>query len=268
MKRHLADTTDIVRDPVTAPASKRAMLRRERELAGADAALALPSMTGLAPELLALFTRNLRVAAPEAAAPEEERAEAPDTGAADFSLGAEPSDFQPEAPLAGEGEVEPEAEREEEVEMPLPSAETEQTVLNDKALKMLHFLNHQFTREKTETLSYNSMVSGKKTKTVAGTFYQLLVLKTLNYIDVKQPAPFGDIAITPTVSCFSPCLMYLNLLYSLIDSLQRGTRCSSSARGDPRVNPRTQANNEKIVIVRLLTPPSSNISAFQKCDRM
>lgn len=43
------------------------------------------------------------------------------------------------------------------------------------------------------------MVSGKKTKTVAGTFYQLLVLKTLNYIDVKQPAPFGDISITPTV---------------------------------------------------------------------
>ncbi len=101
-------------------------------------------------------------------------------------------------PPAEEAEAEA-AEREEEVEMPLPGAGAEETVLNEKALKMLHFLNHQFKQQRTETLSYHNMIAGKKTKTVAGTFYQLLVLKTLNYIDVKQPAPYADISITPTV---------------------------------------------------------------------
>ncbi len=55
MKRHLADTADIVRESVTAPASKRAMLRKERELAGADAALGMPALTGKPNAPLALL---------------------------------------------------------------------------------------------------------------------------------------------------------------------------------------------------------------------
>lgn len=61
-----------MREPVLAPATKKAMLRKERELAGLERLLRAPLLVGLAPELQALFVRNLTV------------------GQADITLAAEP----------------------------------------------------------------------------------------------------------------------------------------------------------------------------------
>ena len=38
----------------------------------------------------------------------------------------------------------------------------------------------------------------KHRRTVAGAFLQMLVLKSLNYVDLKQPEPYADITITKT----------------------------------------------------------------------
>jgi chromatin segregation and condensation protein Rec8/ScpA/Scc1 (kleisin family) len=51
-----------------------------------------------------------------------------------------------------------------------------------------------------EVLKYQDMVDGKLRKTVAGTFFELLVLKTMDVIDVRQDQPYGDIFVTKTVS--------------------------------------------------------------------
>lgn len=46
----------------------------------------------------------------------------------------------------------------------------------------------------------NNFIRGKKAHTVAGTFFELLVLKTKDHIDLKQEAPYADILISKTVS--------------------------------------------------------------------
>jgi hypothetical protein len=60
MRAQLDNTSDITREQiVTAPATKHAMRRKERELMGVDHLFTLPVIEGLAPELIELFTRNL-----------------------------------------------------------------------------------------------------------------------------------------------------------------------------------------------------------------
>lgn len=44
----------------------------------------------------------------------------------------------------------------------------------------------------------------KNRKTVAGAFFQLLVLKSLNYVDLKQPEPYADITVTKTAHFDEP----------------------------------------------------------------
>jgi chromatin segregation and condensation protein Rec8/ScpA/Scc1 (kleisin family) len=39
---------------------------------------------------------------------------------------------------------------------------------------------------------------------VAGSFFQLLVLKSHNYVDLKQPEPYADITITRTAQFDEP----------------------------------------------------------------
>jgi hypothetical protein len=64
-------TGDIVRDVEPAPASKKAIRRKQREIAGASAIFQNPIIEGLAPQLLNLFSRNLTVSIPELKAREE-----------------------------------------------------------------------------------------------------------------------------------------------------------------------------------------------------
>jgi len=42
-------------------------------------------------------------------------------------------------------------------------------------------------------------VAGQPKKVVAGTFFEFLVLKTRNRIDLKQEQPYGDILVSKTV---------------------------------------------------------------------
>jgi cohesin complex subunit SCC1 len=57
-------------------------------------------------------------------------------------------------------------------------------------------------REKMEhksKVSYNNLTAGaRKRRTAAGCFFEVLQLKTWDYIDVKQREPYGDITITKT----------------------------------------------------------------------
>ncbi len=60
---------------------------------------------------------------------------------------------------------------------------------------MGRFLQNSFGTDK-QSLDYNAMIVGKKRKTVVGTFFELLVLKSRDIIDVKQDEPYGRIIIT------------------------------------------------------------------------
>jgi cohesin complex subunit SCC1 len=49
---------------------------------------------------------------------------------------------------------------------------------------------------KQRTVSYNALSEGVTRRTAAGFFFELLQLKTLNYIELNQNKSYGDIAIS------------------------------------------------------------------------
>lgn len=61
---------------------------------------------------------------------------------------------------------------------------------------MQKFLEKSF--KESEELSYQKLVENRKRSTVAQTFFELLVLKSRNIIDLKQEQPYGEILITKT----------------------------------------------------------------------
>ncbi|EFA86705.1 hypothetical protein PPL_00508 [Heterostelium album PN500] len=64
---------------------------------------------------------------------------------------------------------------------------------------MHNVLNSYFSTSKSTTIQFNSLVSDKQTRVaVAGTFYELLVLKTKGLVQVQQDESYGDILITKT----------------------------------------------------------------------
>jgi cohesin complex subunit SCC1 len=52
--------------------------------------------------------------------------------------------------------------------------------------------------ETQESVGFMGMARGRKKRTAAGCFFELLQLKTWNYIDVKQDTAYGDIRVTKT----------------------------------------------------------------------
>ena len=62
---------------------------------------------------------------------------------------------------------------------------------------MQKFLEKSF--KESEELSYQKLVENRKRSTVAQTFFELLVLKSRNIVDLKQEQPYGEILITKTV---------------------------------------------------------------------
>mmetsp|Transcript_30880 Transcript_30880/g.77539 ORF Transcript_30880/g.77539 Transcript_30880/m.77539 type:complete len:262 (+) Transcript_30880:57-842(+) len=79
---------------------------------------------------------------------------------------------------------------------PLMQAYTTHESWSANTLKMHKFLDRVLTTQ--ENVSYEQIVEGKKRKTVAQSFFELLVLKTGGFIDVQQEEPFGDILISKT----------------------------------------------------------------------
>lgn len=63
---------------------------------------------------------------------------------------------------------------------------------------MHQYLDRSFGTDK-EVLPYLAMIEGKKRKTVVGTFFEILVLRSKGIINVEQREPYGDINITKTV---------------------------------------------------------------------
>lgn len=71
-----------------------------------------------------------------------------------------------------------------------------------RTTKMIHVLNRQFEEAASEdgTLDFLEILgSDSNRKTAATTFFELLVLKSANFIDVVQPRPFETISISKTV---------------------------------------------------------------------
>ena len=52
---------------------------------------------------------------------------------------------------------------------------------------------------KKEYVSYNTLSDGVSRRTAAGFFFELLQLKTLNYIELNQDESYGDITISAGV---------------------------------------------------------------------
>ena len=66
---------------------------------------------------------------------------------------------------------------------------------NKRTVAMMQFLKDQL--ESAESITYQSLAQGRSRRTVAGCFFEILQLKTLNRIDVDQPGgSYADINIT------------------------------------------------------------------------
>ena len=85
-----------------------------------------------------------------------------------------------------------------------------------RSVKMLRFLDKSFKTAGKKELSLLEMVSGKNKRVVAGVFFEFLVLKTKNQINLEQEEPYGDIMVTKTVTCFVPFLSPLSLSISCV----------------------------------------------------
>jgi len=209
IKDQLADPSGLIRDLDPAPASKKAMLRKERELKGPEAYFNLPNVDGLSdcPELMELFQRNLvKDVTPEDRMAESRRL---DTTRDTTDLGSPITHFEDttfdglgrdeEPPL--EGEEIPSEERVEEAG--ITYEETELLAWTERSVRMVHFLDKNFTsaeKEGERELSLQELVKGKSKRVVAGTFFEFLVLKTKNLIDMKQEEPYGEIKILKTAN--------------------------------------------------------------------
>lgn len=83
----------------------------------------------------------------------------------------------------------------------ITSEEYEEEHLTKRTQKMMSSLKAGF--EDADEISYAGMTAGKNRRTAAACFFELLVIKTKGFIDVKQPEPYADIIITPTDALMS-----------------------------------------------------------------
>lgn len=77
-----------------------------------------------------------------------------------------------------------------------PDSEAAAAHLTKRTLRMMHNLKTGFST--ADSLQYNAMTAGKSRRTAAACLFEMLVLKTKDFIEVKQDKPFGDITVTPT----------------------------------------------------------------------
>jgi cohesin complex subunit SCC1 len=204
-KRNLENTEDIVREIVAAPPTKKQMMRKNREAGGPSSLYERPIFEGFAPELNLILTRTMTTGPVEitklAEVPTAEETgifpdtempayEEPEIGGGGFEPMEEEPVFEPPTTvdiLAQRQEDRQEAQEAEQYEQ--AAAEW-----SERTRKMHKFLRSSFGPHK-QSLSYLEMVDQKKRKTVVGTFFEVLVLKSMNVIDVKQAEPYGDITI-------------------------------------------------------------------------
>ena len=61
--------------------------------------------------------------------------------------------------------------------------------------KMLSFLKGKMKEKGSSEISYQELVDGKTRNVAAGTFFEALVLKSHNFVELNQSSPYGDIKI-------------------------------------------------------------------------
>ena len=61
--------------------------------------------------------------------------------------------------------------------------------------RMLAFFKGKMREYNTDEISYQDLVSGKARTVAAGTFFEALVLKSHNFVELSQDKPYGDISI-------------------------------------------------------------------------
>mmetsp|Transcript_638 Transcript_638/g.2253 ORF Transcript_638/g.2253 Transcript_638/m.2253 type:complete len:514 (-) Transcript_638:125-1666(-) len=83
---------------------------------------------------------------------------------------------------------------EEERRPHVPAPVTAHKSVTKRTLTMHKFLTKNFASQ--ESLSYFELVKNKKRSTAAQMFFELLVLKTRDCVDVAQETPYGDIKVT------------------------------------------------------------------------
>lgn len=69
---------------------------------------------------------------------------------------------------------------------------------SDRTKKMYNYLSEKFDENDSDQLNYQQLIAGKRKETAAATFFELLVLKSRNKIDLIQDEPYSDIFITKT----------------------------------------------------------------------
>uniref|UniRef100_A0A7S1VNY4 Uncharacterized protein n=1 Tax=Sexangularia sp. CB-2014 TaxID=1486929 RepID=A0A7S1VNY4_9EUKA len=221
IRAQLRDTSSIVRDVVPAPPTKRQMRRRERELLGGAALIDVPLVSNqVAAELADLFTHGY------AQTTERLNAGRVDTSARAKAAGADgfaplagfdedfggdfgggfdvPADFDAQPFDMGGGDFDPDAlspGASDDDETTTSATETRrrgESEWSENTVRMHQFLQSNFDAAGEPLLSFAAMAEGKRRKTVAATFFELLVLKSASFIELKQDGPFADVLIGRT----------------------------------------------------------------------
>eukprot|EP00038_Savillea_parva_P030200 m.76277 g.76277 ORF g.76277 m.76277 type:complete len:594 (+) comp9049_c0_seq2:93-1874(+) len=129
---------------------------------------------------------------PEAFNPVDETVDQEQVSLGASAMGGPDATFGSDDPSMRQSRYEEEEEEEE-----IPGAEGfEADHLTRRTVKMINSLRLGF--ENVDELSYNDMTRNKSRRTAAACLFELLVLKTKDYIEIEQSAPFADITVTPT----------------------------------------------------------------------
>jgi hypothetical protein len=215
MKTQLQDTSDTLRPEITiAPATKRAMFHRERELLGMDSLFRLPMESGLAPELMHLFTRTMNAKG----VPDLEKEPATPGG---VSL---PPSEDPAADMSQFDEIVVPGPNDD------PSIDTSQTNINEfvdeekgttavaerppadnigegaeatgvsiRTERMHKFLSQKFDTDSVFNVNAELRSQRHRTRKMAiQVLFEVLILQSTGYVNVQQSEPYGDITVTTT----------------------------------------------------------------------
>jgi cohesin complex subunit SCC1 len=69
---------------------------------------------------------------------------------------------------------------------------------NARTAKVFEILKDQFSESKGQTVSFRDISQGVSRRTAAGSFLEILQLKTWGLVDMKQDIPYEDIQLRPT----------------------------------------------------------------------
>eukprot|EP00696_Hemimastix_kukwesjijk_P012904 gnl/Hemi2/26220_TR8797_c0_g1_i1.p1 gnl/Hemi2/26220_TR8797_c0_g1~~gnl/Hemi2/26220_TR8797_c0_g1_i1.p1 ORF type:complete len:497 (+),score=136.03 gnl/Hemi2/26220_TR8797_c0_g1_i1:137-1627(+) len=206
IKKSLEDTSRIVRESKYSPPTKRQNTRKIEDL------FTSPFCTGFASELTDLFDKNMFAPAPATpktplATPAPPGTPGGPGGDEDCNDGFDEQpalEFEPPMPPHEEPVFTPTPARDmfgfvgEDSEEKTPSQHSGSQTEQVRTAKMIELLQNAFQPDQDLTLG--CLVQSQPKKNAANAFYQLLVLKTRDYIGLVQSEPYGAIHISPTAT--------------------------------------------------------------------